>query len=77
MADVNELYTQLVERAKELDWYYAFSDDFRVYERGEKASDEFKADFKKLYEMSPDLAIKLNIEFVPEMFDLIKRIRDL
>ena len=72
MENINELYADLAERAKNLDWYYQYSDDYNVYLRGDKHYTEFVNDFKRLHEMDADMAAKFHDEFVPKNFNLLK-----
>lgn len=37
---------ELVERLSHMDYYYAYSDDYRVYARGRDAADALRADIK-------------------------------
>jgi len=68
-----QLYDELLQRGKTLDWYYSYSDDHGVYRRGDAAFKKFQTDFKKLKSMDNELAVKLNNECVPKGFDLINR----
>ena len=57
-------YNDLVERAAKMDWYYAYSDDSRVWKSGEIAYSNFQKDLFKLQASSPGLAEKIR-EIVP------------
>lgn len=54
-----DLYDDLVRRAAKMDWYYAYSDDMRVWKAGKDEYDKFQKDLFALGARNKELAKKI------------------
>jgi len=64
-ASNEQMWKEYEQRLKKHDWYYEYSDDFRVWEAGSRSYDELERMRKKLMKIDSKRATELWDKYSP------------